>query len=442
MAEQVATERAIFTKEMKKTHTILCPDMAPIHFRMIKDIFAQEGLRLEVLQNDGPGVVRSGLRYVHNDMCYPALLVIGQMIDAIESGKYDAERVAVMITQTGGGCRASNYIHLLRKALARAGYGQVPVVSINLNGMETNPGFSMNLPLMLKGAAALCYGDTLMMLVNQIRPYERQAGAADALLDRWIERLSAEFARGRGYSYFKMKKRMREMAEDFARIPVTGEEKIKVGIVGEIYVKYAKLGNNNLEEFLQKQGCEYRVPGVLGFIMYAVGNGVEDRRFYGSKWSKYAMVRLAMWYLKKVEKSMIRAVSGAGLTAHSSFEHGKKMLSGVVSPGCKMGEGWLLTAEMMELVKDGFPNVICTQPFGCLPNHINGRGMMNRIKEMMPEANLVAIDYDPGAARVNQENRIKLMLASAARPSQSGRSDSGTQGEPARQKQPGFMPAQ
>lgn len=406
----------VFTKEMKKTHTILIPEMIPIHFELIRSILEGHGYKAKMLRNNGPQVAQVGLKYVHNDMCYPALLVIGQMIDALQSGEYDLEHTAVIITQTGGGCRASNYLHLLRKALMKADLGHIPVISLNIAGMEANPGFRITLPMLYNMMVALLYGDELMLLANQARPYEVQAGETDEVLSKWLHTLSLYFHKKKGLSIGKLRRTMGAIAKDFDAIQLYHKKKIKVGIVGEIYMKYASLGNNHLEAFLQEQDCEARIPGVLGFILYCIGNSLEDYKLYGGNPFFHFIAKIAMKYLCSLEKILLKSISKTKYLAPSSFSHLRSLVTGVVGLGSKMGEGWLLTAEMLELVEQGYPNIVCAQPFGCLPNHINGRGMMNRIKEIAPNANIVAIDYDPGAARVNQENRIKLMLASASAP--------------------------
>ena len=398
---------------MKKTHTILIPDMLPIHFSILCNIFTEYGYKIEHLHNKGAQIVQTGLKYVHNDTCYPALLVIGQMIDALQSGGYDLDKAALMITQTGGGCRASNYIFLLRKALKRAGLEQIPVISLNLNNLEPNPGFTLTLPMIRKAVAAVLYGDELMLLCNQVRPYETEAGDTDKLLSEWIGKISASFRNGTAYQLTRMKKTMRRIAEDFSNISVKDINKVKVGIVGEIYIKYSGLGNNDLETFLLGQGCEYMVPGLLGFLMYCADGKIEEYKLYGGKFLKKTAVSILKKYLTSMEKVLIKSVSRTRFTAPEAFMHTKSLAKGIIGHGSVMGEGWLLTAEMAELTKEGYPNIICAQPFGCLPNHVNGRGMLNKIKELYPKANIVAIDYDPGASRVNQENRIKLMLASA-----------------------------
>ena len=410
-------ERVIFTKEMKKEYTILVPTMLPVHFKLMLNIMREYGYRVELLENSGKQVVDCGLRSVHNDTCYPALLVIGQMIDALESGKYDTHKVALLITQTGGGCRASNYIHLLRKALKKSGYGYIPVISLSIGGLEKNPGFRLG-PMMLQRVFySLIYGDLLMLLANQCRPYELTEGAADALVDQWVTRLS-ESMKGRGpVQYKQVLESYQEMIKDFAALPRYEKEKTRVGVVGEIYVKFSPLGNNNLEEFLLSEGAEVVVPGLLDFCLYCLYNILNDVKLYGEKSKLSAAIYSYMYkFLLKKQEDMIKAIETEGtFRPGSRFEHTVSLVEGYIGHGVKMGEGWLLTAEMLELIEQGTPNIVCTQPFGCLPNHIVGKGMIRVIKRRNPQANIVAVDYDPGATKINQENRIKLMLANAQR---------------------------
>ncbi len=408
-------ERIEFTKEMKKDYTILVPNMLGTHFKLLMRVFKNEGYNVELLQNEGRSVVETGLKYVHNDTCYPALLVIGQMIDALMSGKYDLNKVALIMTQTGGGCRASNYIHLLRKALKNAGLGHIPVISLNLSGLEKNSGFKLSLGLIRRLIAAMAYGDLLMLLANQVRPYETVNGATDKLVDRWADTLTAEFANGKGFAKGVMRSYMQKIADDFAKIPTDRtRERVKVGIVGEIYVKFSSLANNHLEEFLASEGCEVMVPGLMSFILFKVDNRMEDIKLYGGSKAKFAVCKILFDYLVGMEKFMIDIINEQGIfKAPTAYDHLKSLVNGVVGYGSKMGEGWLLTAEMLELIEGGYGNIVCAQPFGCLPNHIVGKGMIRRLRELHPESNIVPIDYDPGATRVNQENRIKLMLSVA-----------------------------
>ena len=399
---------------MKQEYTILCPQMAEIHFSLIINVFRNCGYNMVLLKNDGPNVVHEGLKYVHNDTCYPALLVIGQFMDALKSGKYDLDRTALIITQTGGGCRASNYIHLLRKALRRAGIENIPVISLNLSGLESNPGFSLTLPMLRRLVAGLVYGDLLMLLDNQVKPYELKKGESAALVQKWIAELTSQFSRNEGYSLKQQKGNLEKIAAEFAAIPVHRVPKIRVGIVGEIFVKYSSLGNNQLEQFLSEQDCEVNVPGLLNFMLFKVDNRMEDIKLYGGSSVKFRVVKAMMDYLMKMQELLIAAVKTQPcFEAPLNYPHTKALVKDVIGYGNKMGEGWLLTAEMLELVECGFENIVCTQPFGCLPNHICGKGMIRRIKEIDDRANIVPIDYDPSATRVNQENRIKLMLAVA-----------------------------
>ena len=403
-----------FTAEMRDKYTILVPNMLPVHWKMMQKVFQVNGYKVDVLNNQGPHIAQLGLQYVHNDTCYPALLVIGQFIDALKSGKWDTHKVALMITQTGGGCRASNYIHLLRKALKKAGYDYIPVISLNLSGLEKTEGFSLTLPLIRQLLATLAYGDMMTLLANQIRPYENNKGEADVLTDKWVEELSQQFGSKKGLALGDIKENYQKIAEEYSRIPVTKTEKKKVGVVGEIYIKYASLGNNQLEEFLASQDCEVMVPGILAFILFKTDNRLEDIRLYGGNKIKYLVIKMLFDYIQKIETSMLEALKPyPQFIAPSTYKELKEYVQPFVGYGNKMGEGWLLTAEMIELVNHGFSNIICAQPFGCLPNHIVGKGMIRKIRETYPQANIVPIDYDPSATKANQENRIKLMLSLA-----------------------------
>ena len=407
-----------FTKDMVKTHKILIPNMAVTQFRLLQAALECEGYNVEVLGNCGSEVAQLGLKYVHNDTCYPALLVIGQFIDALNSGKYDLDHTALLITQTGGGCRASNYIKLLRKALVKAGYGNIPVASLNFSGLEKGSGLPLTLPLIRKVIACIYYGDLLVALRSQTKPYENKPGSADALTEKWIATIQSWMHKSINYNVHDMKRQFAVICASYASVPVTRVPKVKVGVVGEIYVKYSPIGNNDLEEFLFSQNCETMVPGLLGFMLFKVDNRMEDIKLFGGSKAKFEVVKILFDYLVGIESHVIRAVEHANtvsnrFTVPSSYAHLKKLITGVIGYGCKMGEGWLLTAEMMELIESGYPNIICAQPFGCLPNHIVGKGMIRSLKNLYPKSNIVPIDYDPGATKVNQENRIKLMLAVA-----------------------------
>lgn len=404
--------RLLFTKEMRKEYKILFPMMASIHFNILKEVFNNFGYDTELLETTGPEIAQTGLKYVHNDTCYPAILVIGQLIHAVQSGKYDVHKIALLITQTGGGCRASNYIHLLRKALKRAGLEFIPVISLNLSGLEKNPGFKLNIKFIRLAIAGLIYGDTLMMFKNQCEPYEINKGNTNQLVKSWSDFFVENLKKSKEMSLKDMRKNIEKLANDFASIKCNRTPKLKVGIVGEIYVKYAALGNNSLEEFLKQQDCEVNLPGILGFILFKIDNRIEDIKLYGGSKIKKFVCKLLMNYCLKVESILVDVTKKHDIFYnYSTYYHLKSLVKDVVGYGDKMGEGWLLTAEMMELTESSYSNIVCTQPFGCLPNHINGKGMIRRIVELMPNANIVAVDYDAGAVKVNQENRIKLMLS-------------------------------
>lgn len=417
--------RLLFTKEMKGEYTLLMPMMLPVTFRMIAKVLELDGHKVELLETNHRGIVDTGLKYVHNDTCYPALLVIGQLIEAVNSGKYDQNKIALLITQTGGGCRASNYIHLLRKALKKADMEHIPVVSVNLSGLEKNPGFSLGLTTIRRMVTGIIYGDLLVHLGNQCRPYEVSDGATDALILHWTDELVTMFGHGKGMSKGDMKQIMRQICSDFAGLALQGPPKPQVGIVGEIYVKFAPLGNNNLEEFLLGEGCETIVPGLTDFIIFKINNRVEDVDIYKGNPLKKFLVGIFQGYVEGIQRLMIEAVgTQPKFRAMEPFSALKEGVKGYLGYGNKMGEGWLLTAEMLELINSGTNNIVCTQPFGCLPNHVAGKGMIRKIKDEYPDSNIVAIDYDPGATKINQENRIKLMLANAGR---KGLAETGTE---------------
>lgn len=409
-------QRVPFTKAMKKTHTLLLPNMLPVHFKIVREIFVNFGYNAELLENEGPNVISEGLKYVHNDMCYPAQLVIGQMIDAVKNSGYDKHKIALVITQTGGGCRASNYIFLLRKALAKAKMEYIPVVSLSF-GLEYNPGFRFTFNMILQAIAAIEYGDIIALLGNQTRPYEVNKGETNTLINKWAHTLSDKFQNNSGYIGTAMAKNVRDIARDFAKIEVNKVEKIKVGIVGEIYIKFAPLGNNHLQDFLEEEGCEVMIPGLLGFFLYSMENARYDKEYYGGfKRKLWFPVKNAITsFIIGTESMMYKNIASVTdkFVLPEGFKHEKKLSEGIMDHGVKMGEGWLLSAEIMELNELGFSNIVCAQPFGCLPNHIVAKGAIRSIVAKEPGINIVPIDYDPSTAKVNQENRIKLMLSVA-----------------------------
>ncbi len=402
-----------FTKEMKSTHKILAPNMLEVHFNMLKKVFEWEGYDLEILKDTGADVVSEGLKYVHNDTCYPALLTTGQMISALKSGKYDLDKVALLMTQTGGGCRASNYIHLIRKGIKAAGLAHIPVISVSTSGMEHHSGFQISLGMLRRVVSTMVYGDLMMSLKNQTKPYEVNLGETDKLVEFWTNEICEMYEKNKGFRKHEIRKISARIVKSFEDISQTGVKKAKVGVVGEIYVKYSPLANNNLEDFLASQDCEVNVPGIMGFLLYCMRNPSEDVTRYGGTLYQKAKGNFLFWYVQKYEKLILNAFAGSKYQAPSSFFHLQKLVKPFLSTGCKMGEGWLLTAEMIELIESGYENIVCAQPFGCLPNHIVGKGMIRKITASYPNANIVSIDYDPGATKVNQENRIKLMLSVA-----------------------------
>ena len=403
----------VFTESMKD-YTILVPTMLPMHFKIMTGILRSFGYNAILLENYDSSVIEYGLKYVHNDTCYPALLVIGQMLSAIESGKYDTNKLALMITQTGGGCRASNYIFLLRKALKKAGYGHIPVISLNFAGLEKDSAFKLTVPLVRRLLYAVMLGDLLMLLKNQCMPYEKNPGDTEKLCEHWVEKLTGDMARDGKLKYSTVKKFYSEIVRDFSDIEKIGERKVRVGIVGEIFVKFSPLGNNELEKFLLSENAEVVMPGLLDFCMFSCYNSVSDAKLLGMKKGKGFVFNLALKFFEKKQKDMINIIrSESSFDLPTPFGHVIELANGLISHGAKMGEGWLLTAEMAELIEEGVNNIVCAQPFGCLPNHIVGKGMMRPLKERYPDSNIVAIDYDAGATKINQENRIKLMLSNA-----------------------------
>ncbi len=407
-------DRVKFTLKMKKTHTILSPSMAPIHFKILRPILLRQGFNVEIMENEGPEVLQLALKYLHNDMCYPSMLTTGQMLATMMSGKYDPDRVAMVITQSGGGCRDSNYIHLMRKAFEKAGYPNVPFISANIWGLELNSGVNLTPVSYLMALAGLIYGDMIMIVSNQVRPYEVNKGDTDAMIDKWTEKLGSIFTKGRGYSIGTIKKNLKAIADDFASIEIKKTKKVKVAVIGELYLKYSAPGNNHLEEFLAEQDCEVYVPSILGFGIYKTGGALEDLRLYGGNKIKRLILEVAMRYMYKMEDILISAIeANPAFVPPERVNDLKKRAEGVIGVGNSMGEGWYLAAEMLEFADNGYENIVIVQPFGCLPCHVAAKGMMNKVKRIDPRLNIVDIEYDPGATRVNQENRIKLMLVVA-----------------------------
>lgn len=403
---------AKFTKKMKNKYTILIPSMLDFHMKLFKGIFEQSGYKAEIMTNEGQKIIDEGLKYVHNDTCYPAVLVIGQCIDTLKN-REKTDDLAILITQTGGGCRASNYIYLLKKALKKAGFEHVPVLAVNFAKLYKIRDLGLGMKGLFKFIQAMCYGDLLMYMNNKTRSYEVNKGDSKSLTDKWVNKLLEQFNNKRGINYKDLKQNMYDICQDYDNILVDITDKPKVGIVGEIYIKYAALGNNHLEELMVNLDSEIYVPGLMGFIYYCAYNFMFDYKIYKKSRIMSFIGKIVINYLNKREAVMIDAISKTKYEPMQKFEITKDMCKGILDHGTKMGEGWLLTSEMVELIETGYTNIICAQPFGCLPNHICGKGVMKKIKQIYPNANIVAIDYDPSATKVNQENRIKLMLSVA-----------------------------
>ena len=408
-----ANNRVLFTEEMRKNYTILCPQMSPIHFDILEPAFRACGYNFVVMQNDNRHAIDMGLKYVNNDACYPSLWVVGQIMDELHSGKYDLNKTAVIMSQTGGGCRATNYVGFIRRALKKAGMEQIPVVSLNLSKLEANPGFHINFEMLKRAAYGAVFGDIFMRCVYRMRPYEKVKGSTKAVHEKW-KKECIDFVSSKHMSFAKFQKMCREIIEDFDKIEITDEVKPRVGIVGEILVKFAPAANNHLVDLLEAEGAEAVVPDLIDFMLYCFYNQIYKAKELGTSKKTAALMRVAIWAIEKLRGGATKAFEKSvhfepPTSIYKLVEYAKP----IVSIGNQTGEGWFLTGEMVELIKGGASNIVCTQPFGCLPNHVVGKGVIKQMRHMYPGCNIVAIDYDPGASEVNQLNRIKLMLSTA-----------------------------
>ena len=403
-----------FTREMREAgYTILVPNMLEFHFSLIVKVLRLNGYNAELLTNSGPNVMAEGLKYVHNDTCVPALLVIGQFLDALHSGKYDINKVALIITQTGGGCRATNYISLIRKALKSVGLGHIPVIAISFKDLgEENPGFKITPKMLYQAIYALQYGDLLMMCLYRTRPYEVEPGSANRLFQYWMDACKHQLERGVRQSEFR--RTVRRIVEDFDALPLAGEgTKPRVGVVGEILVKFHPTANNQIVDVIEREGCEAVVPGLIEFFLFGIAGGIFQQPIGKSKKSALGS-KIGLAAIKKLRKPVNDALEKSSrFHPPADIYELADYASEILSLCNSMGEGWLLTAEMVELIRSGCPNVVCTQPFACLPNHVVGKATIKELRRRYPESNIVAVDYDPGASEVNQLNRIKLMIAVA-----------------------------
>ena len=402
-----------FTEEMKKEYVILIPQMAPIHFDFIEPVLQSEGYKAKLLRECTQNTIETGLKYVNNDACYPSIITTGQMIEALESGEYDVNKTALIMSQTGGGCRATNYIGFIRKALKDAGFGQVPVISFNVVGMEKNPGFKLTLPLVEKLLKSMVYADLLQKMLYKNRAYEKiKVRQINYLQNGWkkqkklaINSNSKEFS-----------KSIYQMVDDFEKIEwKQGKEKPKVGIVGEILIKYHPFGNNYVANLLEKEGAEVVLPDFMGFVKYVAANGVISHQLLKNNGLKSMLFDVAIKLINSFEKDAKKALekSKKGYLPTCDIWHLADNVKSVLSTGNQTGEGWFLTAEMLEYMENGIQNIVCVQPFACLPNHVVGKGVIKTIRDMFPDANIVPVDYDPGASEANQTNRIKLLMTVA-----------------------------
>ncbi|MBR5406553.1 MAG: 2-hydroxyacyl-CoA dehydratase [Lachnospiraceae bacterium] len=409
-----AYKRVIFTKDMAKNYTILCPNMSPIHFDIMEKAFNSCGYNLIVPDNSNKAAVDVGLKYVNNDACYPSLIVVGQLMDAILSGKYDTNRLAVIMTQTGGGCRATNYIAFIRRALRNAGYEHIPVISLNLAKIESNPGFKINIKLAKRLAYAAIFGDLFMRCMYRMRPYELEKGACEKVHAVWVKRCR-DFVVQKDQSFRVFSRMCREIVADFDSIPIDEElKKPRVGIVGEILVKYSPTANNDLVGLIENEGAEAVVPDLMDFMQYCFYNQIYKAEHLGRSKKTSALCALGIKGVDMLRGAAIRSLKQSRhFDAPVNIRKIAQYAGDIVSIGNQTGEGWFLTGEMIELIHSGVNNIVCTQPFGCLPNHVVGKGVIKELRRHFPDSNIVAIDYDPGASEVNQLNRIKLMLSTA-----------------------------
>ena len=381
--------------------------MLPTHFDILIAVLNKEGYNIKIVSPKGREAKDEGLRAIHNDACYPALIVAGQFIAELKSGQYDLDHTAVIMSQTGGGCRASNYISLFRKAFNEL-FPTVPVLSINFSGLEKDASLPFNVPLALKAVTAVQYGDMIFNLELQTRPYETYPGQVEEIKKDLAAKLKAQIGKP---SFMKLKKNLLMIRDAFSIIPLPEKRKPRVAIVGEIYVKYSPYANNNLTEFLEKQNCEVVYPSLSEFVLYCIYNMMEDYRRYGMKWLTAKVAGMLYKHFLKQTRVMNSLIKEKGYFPYEDFEYVVKQGERIINTGVKMGEGWLIPAEMLAYSQNGVHNIVCAQPFGCLPNHIVGKGMVRPLKEIDPSINIVPLDFDASSTQVNQENRLKLMLA-------------------------------
>jgi len=406
-----AMPKVQFTKEMRKTYTVLAPQMSPIHFDLVAQAFNSCGYNFEVLPSNDRAAVEHGLKYVNNDACYPSVIVVGQFVEALKSGKYDLDKTALIITQTGGGCRATNYIAFIRKALKDMGLSHIPVISLSASGLESNPGFKLTPKLLESSVMALCYGDLFMRVLYRTRPYEKEKGSANALYEKWRDKCLKALKKP---SITEYKRNIRDIVADFDNLPLLDIKKPRVGLVGEILVKFHPTANNNIVDIIEQEGAEAVMPDLIDFFLYCAYGGIFKHKELSNKYSSVVLNKAAISAIEFFRKPMKKYLSASKrFDPPSDIYKLAEDASKILSLGHNTGEGWFLTAEMLELIHSGAPNIVCMQPFACLPNHVTGKGMIKALREHYPDSNIVAVDYDPGASEVNQLNRIRLMLSAA-----------------------------
>ena len=405
--------REIFTKDMKKTYTILVPQMAPIHFELLEAAVKSCGYNVVLLRECTNHTVETGLKYVNNDACYPSILVTGQMIEALQSGKYDPNKTALIMSQTGGGCRATNYIGFIRKALKDAGFPNVPVISFNVVGMEKMPGFKITLPLIERLLKSVVYADLLQKMLTKNRAYEIHKGETKQLFDNWMDKCKQLVVKS---SMKEFKKSIYEIVEDFEKIELdTTIVKPKVGIVGEVLIKYHPFGNNFVADLLEKEGAEVILPDFMGFVKFMATHKITFNHLLKTNKTSSKISKIAINLIDIFEKDLRIALANSkkNYLPPCDIWHLEEKVQDVLSIGNQTGEGWFLTAEMIEYIENDIPNIVCVQPFACLPNHVVGKGVIKTIRNKYPEANISPVDYDPGASEANQTNRIKLLMTVA-----------------------------
>ena len=398
---------------MRKDYTILMPQMAPIHFELLETAVKSEGYHVELLRECTQHTVETGLKYVNNDACYPSILTTGQMIEALESGKYDINKTALIMSQTGGGCRATNYIGFIRKALKDAGFPNVPVISFNIVGMEKMPGFKLTVSLMEKLLKCVVYADLLQKMLTKNRVYEIHKGETQKLFDEWMEKCKKLLVKS---SNKEFKENIYAIVRDFEKIELdTSHEKPKVGVVGEVLIKYHPFGNNFVANLLEQEGAEVILPDFMGFVKFMATHKITFNTLLKTDKAKAKIFKMAINLIDILEKDMTIALQNSkkGYMLPCNIWHLEEQVKDVLSIGNQTGEGWFLTAEMIEYIEHDIPNIVCVQPFACLPNHVVGKGVIKSIREKYPNANIAPVDYDPGASESNQANRIKLLMTVA-----------------------------